>query len=99
MALADDVTRLADEVRQGSGNIKTEVTTFPSGAVSLLIRTEGRAFGLDYLPSYGMFGVDELEADAGFNSGYRFGFKDFESARVKLLDLLEDARATVAHDQ
>ncbi len=98
MALAEDVARLADEVRQGSENIKTEITTFPSGAVSLLIRAGGRGFGLDYLPSCGMFGVDELEADAGFNSGYRFGFQDFESARAQLLNLLEGARAAVAHD-
>jgi hypothetical protein len=43
--------------------------------------------------------VDELEADAAFNSGYRFGFKDFESARAKLLNLLEEAQVTSARDR
>lgn len=98
MAFDDDVARLGDEIRQGSSDIKTEITTFPSGAVSLLIRIGGRAFGLDYLPSYGMFGVDELEADAGFNPGYRFGFQDFESARAKLLNMLEEVRSTPVYD-
>jgi hypothetical protein len=91
MALFEDVARLADEVRQGSADAKTEITTFPSGAASLRIRVGGRVFDLDYFPSQGMFGVDELEADAAFNSGYRFGFKDFESAKAKLLQLMEEA--------
>ena len=99
MALAEDMARLADDLRQGSEDIKTEVTTFPSGAVSLRVQLGGRVFDLDYLPSYGMFGVDELEGDMGFDTGYRFGFQDFESARTKLLNLLSEARATPAHEK
>jgi hypothetical protein len=100
MALIDDVARLAEDVRQGSADIDTEIDTFPSGAVCLRIRVGGRAFVLDYFPSYDMFGVDELTGDGGFNSGYRFGFKDFESARAKLLNLLEEAQlpSTTASD-
>src|SRR5437762_13551015 len=77
MAFAEDMARFADEVRQGAEDIKTKITTFPSGAVSLDIRVGGRVFVVDYLPSYAMFGVDELDDDGGFNSGYRFGYKDF----------------------
>lgn len=99
MLLVDEVARLAEEVAQGSECIKTEITTFPTGAVSLLIRAGARAFELVYLPSQGMFGVDELERDAGFDSGYRFGFQDFASARAKLLSLLEEARVAPAYEQ
>jgi hypothetical protein len=96
MALFEDVARLAEEVRQGSADARTEITTFPSGAASLDIRVGGRAFVLDYFPSYDMFGVDELTGDGGFNSGYRFGLKDFESAKAKLLNLLEEAQVASA---
>ena len=98
MPLTEDVARLADEIRQGAVDVSTEITTFPSGAVSLLARVGGRAFELVYLPSYAKFAVDELEGDAGFDSGYRFGFQDFASARIKLLDMLEKARAALVHD-
>ena len=96
MALLEDVGRLAEALRQGSADIQTEITTFPSGAVSLDVRGGGRAFVLDYFPSYEMFGVDELTGDEAFNSGYRFGFKDFSSARAKLLTLIEEAPAPSA---
>ena len=96
MALVDDVACLARELLQDPEYITTEITKFPSGAVSLLVRAEARAFELVYLPSYGKFGVDELEANAGFDSGYRFGFQDFASARAKLLSLLEEARVVPA---
>ena len=88
MALAEDVARFADEIRQASEDISTQVNTFPSGAVSLRIRANGRVFDLDYLPSHGMFGVDELEGDAAFDTGYRHGFRDFEFAKAKMLNLL-----------
>ncbi len=91
MALAEDMARLADEIRQDSEDLKTEVNMFPSGAVSLRVKASGRGFDLDYLLSYGMFGVDELEADAGFDSGYRFGSRDFESAKAKMRELLREA--------
>jgi len=91
MALNEDVDRLAVEIRQNFDAIKTEINTFPSGAVSLRVTAGGRVFDLDYYPSHGMFGVDELEADAAFDSGYRFGFHDFESAKAKMLVLLCEA--------
>jgi hypothetical protein len=91
-----DVSRLADDIRQASAEIKTEITTFPSGAVSLDVRESERVFVLDYFPSQAMFGVDELDGDGGFNSGYRFGFKDFESARAKLLQLMKETSVVSA---
>jgi hypothetical protein len=96
MALVDDVSRLAEEVRQDAVDVDTEIDAFPSGAVCLRIRVGGRAFVLDYFPSQAMFGVDELDGDGGFNSGYRFGFKDFESARAKLLQLMKETSVVSA---
>jgi len=96
MALTDDFACLAGEIRNTAADVNTEITTFPSGAVSLRVRSGGRVFDMDFLPSYGMFGVGELEADAGFNSGYPFGFPDFASARAKLLDMLAEARVAPA---
>lgn len=53
------------------------------------VRSGSRLFDLDYSPSESHFYVDELAPDAGFNTGYRFNFGDFPSAKVKLMELLE----------
>ena len=95
MGLAEEVARFADEIRQGVGDIKTEITVLPSGAVLLRTRVVGRVFDLDYYPSLDLFGVDELEADMGFNTGHKFNFKDFKSAKSKLQSLLKDAQDSV----
>jgi hypothetical protein len=93
MALAEDFARFADKLREGTSGLMSQITFFPSGAVSLRVRfTTTRVFDLEYFPSDQMFCVDELPADAGFNAGYRFGYPDFESAKAKMLDLLEEAR-------
>lgn len=93
MALAEDFARLADKLREGTTGLMSEVTFFPSGAVSLRVRfTTSRVFDLEYFPSHQMFCVDELPEDAGFNTGYRFSYPDFESAKAKMLGLLEEAR-------
>lgn len=92
MALADDVACFADEL-QGAG-VTTEVTVFPSGAVMLNARCERRLFVLAYTPSWPSdfrFGVDEALADEGIGTGYRFGFPDFESAKAKLVSMLQEA--------
>ena len=91
MGLVEDTTLLADELGRNFEDVRTEITTFPSGAVSLFVRSGGRCFNFDYMPSYDMFGVDELRSDDAFNSGYRFGFRGFEPAKAKLLELLREA--------
>ncbi len=98
MALSEEVAGFADEIRQVGEGIETELETFPSGAVSLFVRASGHCFHFDYLPSDQMFGVDELQADDAFDSGYRFGFHDFDSARAKLWDLLREARTNPIPD-
>ena len=77
----------------------SEITCFPSGAVSMRIRLNtSRVFDMEYFPSHLMYCVDELPDDAGFNTGYRYGYPDFESAKAKLLDLLYQAKLGLAKD-
>jgi hypothetical protein len=100
MALAEDFARFADKLREGTNGLMSEITFFPSGAVSLRVRFGiKRVFDLEYIPSQGVFCVDELPEDAGFNTGYRFGYHDFVSAKAKMLDLLEEARNGLAQSQ
>lgn len=92
MRLAENFAQFADELRQGPDGLLSEISIFPSGALSMRARFGSRFFDLDYFPTQALFCVDELESDAGFDSGYRYGFQDFESAKAKLLYLLEEAR-------
>jgi hypothetical protein len=99
MALAEDFARFADKLREGPSGLMSEITFFPMGAVSMRVRFgTNQVFDLDYFPSEGMFCVDELPEDTGFNTGYRFHYRDFESAKAKLLDLIEKARDTLAQN-
>ncbi|HQU42746.1 MAG TPA: hypothetical protein PK867_08035 [Pirellulales bacterium] len=91
MGLAEDFARFADELRKSSHQLFSEISFFPSGALSMRIHSGSRLFDLDFFPAESRFGVDELEADAGFNTGYRFSFSDFEAAKAKMLNLLEGA--------
>src|SRR5882672_11301872 len=63
--------------------IESELTTFPSGSAMLDVRRGGRAFVMAYTPSHG-FGVDELHADDGFVTRYRFVYEKFELAAQQL---------------
>jgi len=100
MPLAEDFARFADKLREGAGGLLSEVSFFPSGAVTMRIQFGiNRWFDLDYFPSYKAFYVDEYLDDGGFDPGYRFGYQDFESAKEKMLELLEEARATLARTQ
>jgi lactoylglutathione lyase len=72
--------------------IEAELTAFPSGSAMLDVRRAGRGFVMAYTPEHG-FGVDELHADDGFVSGYRFVFKDLESAARQLRALVIEVGA------
>ena len=89
MGVPDDVARFADDLR-GRG-VSTEITTFSSGAVMLDIRRGDRLFIFAYSPSWPGFGVGEVLDDEGFDMGYRFGFPDIESAKAKLVSMLNEA--------
>lgn len=78
--------RLREELVAKPLEMDAELTTFPSGSAMLDVRRAGRAFVMSYTPKLG-FGVDEVHADDGFNTGYHFVFKDFEPAAQQLREL------------
>jgi lactoylglutathione lyase len=78
-----ELERLREALAAEPGGIEAELTTFPSGSAMLDVRRAGRAFVMAYTPSDG-FGVDELQPDDGFVTGYRFVFDAFEPAARQL---------------
>lgn len=84
-ALAE-MTNLQERLVADAPGIGVRLTTFPSGGAMLDVRRSGRAFVMAYHPRCG-FGVDELEPDEGFRSGYRFVFNDFATAARQLLTM------------
>jgi hypothetical protein len=100
MSVSEDVAGLADELQKGAFGVRTEIQAFPSGAVWLDVHYSGRLFIFAYQPTGQYFGVDEFDLEEhGIGTHFRFSFADFQSARAKLLNLLEEAQATPAHDQ
>jgi hypothetical protein len=89
MELAEHFARLADEVRNAPYCLMSEVTFFPSGAVSMRVRVNTtRALDLDFSSDTNAFSVGDLPEAAGFNTGYDSRYVDFQSARRALLKLL-----------
>ncbi|HWY88456.1 MAG TPA: VOC family protein [Gemmataceae bacterium] len=78
-----EMMRLREGLAAEPVGIEAELTTFPSGSAMLDVRRAGHAFVMAYTPKDG-FGVDELNPDDGFVTGYRFVFKDFEPAARQL---------------
>lgn len=99
MTPLESMTELADELKKASPAIRTELQTLPSGSVLLDVFVDHRFFVIHYIPSYLMYGVDEVKDDDGFGSHYRFGFKDLASARAKLRELMIDIGGPKAIDQ
>ncbi|HEX7448035.1 MAG TPA: hypothetical protein VF306_10845 [Pirellulales bacterium] len=99
MRLAENFARLAGELSESPSGLFSEISVFPSGALSMRVHLGSRLFDFDYFPSRSLFCVDELEPDAAFDSGYRYGFQDFDSAKAKLLGLLEEAQAAATEDR
>jgi len=87
-----ELKRLQEKIAADPLGIEAELTTFSSGSAMLDVRRAGRGFVMVYSPLNG-FGVDELHADDGFVSGYRFVSKDFESAarQLRMLAIEEGA--------
>ncbi|HVA49654.1 MAG TPA: hypothetical protein VNH11_25030 [Pirellulales bacterium] len=99
MGFAEDFARFADQLRKSPYECLSEISFFPSGALSMRVRTGSRSFDLDYFPTESRFCVDELAGDEAFDTGYRFGFDNLEAAKAKLLSLLEEARVAPAYEQ
>jgi hypothetical protein len=100
MGILENVSGLADELQKDTLNVRTDIQTFPSGAVWLDVYYTGRLFIMAYQPTGQYFGVDEyIRERDGIGTDFHFSFQDFESAKAKLLDLLEEARPTPARAQ
>jgi hypothetical protein len=96
MTPLEEITSFAEQLKLQWSGVKVEA--FDGGGIYLDVRLGNRFFVLMYSPTHQMFCVDEV-TDAAFDSGYRFGYPDFESAKAKLLDLLEEARNGLAQRQ
>jgi hypothetical protein len=97
VSVAEDMTLLAADIQSKGPGIRTETQEFPSGAVWLDVHFAGRLFIIAFLPSENGFGVDEADIEEhGIGTHFRSWFDDFESAKTKLLALLEEASAVPA---
>jgi predicted enzyme related to lactoylglutathione lyase len=83
-----EMERLGQDLAAEPSGVETKLTTFQTGSAMLDVRRNGQAFVMAYTPTHG-FGVDELHADDGFVTAYRFVFTDFDSAARQLKTLLD----------
>ncbi|HBI42959.1 MAG TPA: hypothetical protein DDY78_08890 [Planctomycetales bacterium] len=97
MGVYEDMTGLADELQKGTFSVRTEIKAFPSGEVWLDVHYAGRLFLIVYLRREQCFGVDEyIRERDGIGTDFHFSFQDFESAKAKLLSLLDEAQSAAA---
>jgi hypothetical protein len=88
MTPLDEIVAFSECLKLRWSGVHVEV--FDGGGVFLDVRPDDRLFVLMYSPTHQMFCVDEIDSDTAFDSGYRFGYSDFPSAKAKLLGLLQD---------
>lgn len=82
------MAELAESIETSLVGSTTSVTGFPSGGAMLDVRRDdGRTFVMAYTPVRG-FGVDEIRADEGFVTSYRFTYVDFDPAAERLRQLI-----------
>ncbi|HTU16738.1 MAG TPA: hypothetical protein VMG10_01645 [Gemmataceae bacterium] len=96
MTPLEEITSFAEQLKLRWSDVKVE--SFDAGGIFLDVRPPDRLFVLTYSPTHRMFCVDEITSDAAFDSGYRFGYPDFPSAKAKLLDLLDEAGSKKSGD-
>jgi hypothetical protein len=99
MGAYEDMAGLADDLQKGALSVRTEIRAFPSGEVWLHVHYADRLFVFAYLRREQCFGVDEATIEDGIGTDFRFSYQDFESAKAKLLDLLDEARTTPTRAQ
>jgi hypothetical protein len=90
MTPLEEITSFAEQLKLHWSDVKVEA--FDGGGIFLDVRPPNRLFVLTYSPTHRMYCVDEVTDEAAFDSGYRFGYSDFRSAKAKLLVLLEETR-------
>lgn len=90
MNATSQMAALAESIESQVAGSTTELTDFPGGGAMLDVRLGGRLFVMSYAPDHG-FGVDEVQADDGFVTGYQFVQSDFAPAADQLRGLIADA--------
>src|SRR5690242_19966042 len=76
MNVSEEVAGLANELQKNACGVRSEIQTFPSGAVWLDVHFAARLFTLAYQPREQLFGVDEAdEEEHGLGTHFRFHFK------------------------
>lgn len=92
MTLVEKIEQRIASLANGSAHLRTELATFPSGALMVDVFLGDRMFVVSYTPADG-FGVDEVDpASDGLGTWWRYSYADLDSAWAKLLDLLAAAR-------
>ncbi len=89
-AVTDQMAALAESIKAELVGSKVELNGFPSGGAMLDVHTvDGHLFVMSYTPASG-FGVDKVQRDDGFTTGYRFTFRDFAPAADQLRNLVSE---------
>jgi hypothetical protein len=89
--MAEVLGEVARRVRDRFAAASVECEVFHSGGAMLSVRHGGRLFVLARTAK-GEFGVDEVLADEGFQTGYRFRYENLGAAEASLLSLLAGRR-------
>ena len=96
MSTQNEFAVLERELLTMSPLVRTNLTTFDSGAADIGVRVGLRFFVVTFVPceSGFSFGVDEVLDGEGLNMGYNHCFTDFTSARHKLIEMVRAALDT-----
>ena len=93
--MIDEMRELAQRIA-GLPGIRTELTTFPSGAAMLDVWRDSRLFVMAYTPTWKGFGVDEVLDTEGFLEKYDFFSEDFRAAAEHLWKIIQEAPSASA---
>src|SRR5258708_2303064 len=89
--MLSQMSKLTQRVAELPGT-RTELTTFPSGAVMLDVWREDRLFVMAYTPTWKGFGVDEVLDGEGLLEEYDFFSHDFTPAAERLWQIVQQAQ-------
>jgi hypothetical protein len=85
----EDLKSFAIEIESLCKDTRTDLASFPSGAIMLDVFCKDRFFVLVYSPSAG-FGVDEVTNDDSLGTSYKFHLPTLDMAKAKLKLLMKD---------
>lgn len=83
----DKVNKYIKQLERDFPDLITEIDCFPSGSIMIDIHRNNKFFVLAYSPKQG-FGVDEVQEDDYFDSGYSFVTQSSEEAFKQLRKII-----------